>query len=144
MREIKALQSISISEQIKTHLSQSIKSKYPLPTTDKIFEYITTLIFNIHTLFIALPPLSSLRKQLIKQLKPSLPHLFLSFICSVTKTTINKSKHATDITTQQINSFKSTKKIASFKQIDTILNEIAPYQSGRNYRIITTTFKHLF
>ena len=40
--------------------------------------------------------------------------------------------------------FFSPKKVASFEQIETIINDIIPIQSGRNYRIIKTNFKDIY
>ena len=105
---------------------------------------ITPLIQNINTLFNTFPSNSTLKSSLLLALKPNVDPSFLSYITSQSQFSINNSDNSKDIKKFKI-SYTSTKTtLLSFEQMETILDDICPVISGRNYRILETSLKFLY
>ena len=135
------------SHNIVTALSSNIQTQYPLPNDSNIdFDHnIVSLIVNINKMFNSIPHNSDIRRQILKQFLPSAHSIFISFITSCNTSTISKSRTASNnILTSTFRTFKQEVNYLDFKQMETLIDDILPYQSGRNYRILTTTFKDIY
>ena len=131
-------------QQVCATIISNIQSKHPLQPSINLQQSISRLLFNLHSLFVALPHNSIFRKALLLQLSPSINTDFIAFITSLSKSTIKRSQTATNLIKQSFRTFKIKRKLASFNQIEEIMNEICPIVSGRNYRVIRTTFSQLY